>query len=102
MANVVRDPHEHPDAIIPDLATNNVYKFSKDQVAFVYGSIWKQRYFTKIGDDYLRYPFNGKSETRNGANIRCHRLGGDWWTQYLSGRQLAASNRATLRWLPLG
>src|SRR6185312_8613525 len=25
MANVVRDPHQHPDAIIPDLATNNVY-----------------------------------------------------------------------------
>ena len=48
MANVVRDPHQHPDAIIPDLATNNVFKFSKDQVAFVYGSIWKQRYFTKV------------------------------------------------------
>ena len=28
MANVVRDPRQHPDAIIPDLATNNVYKFS--------------------------------------------------------------------------
>ncbi len=44
MANVVRDPSEHPDAIIPNLATNNVSpKFSKDQVAFVYGNIWKQR-----------------------------------------------------------
>lgn len=30
MANVVRDLRQHPDAIIPDLATNNVYKFSKD------------------------------------------------------------------------
>ncbi len=57
MANVVRDPREHPDAIIPDLATNNVSpKFTKDQVAFVYGSIWKQRYFTKIGDDYFPEP----------------------------------------------
>jgi predicted CXXCH cytochrome family protein len=54
MANVVRDPREHPDAIIPDLATNNVSrKFTRDDVAFVYGSIWKQRYFTKIGDDYF-------------------------------------------------
>jgi Cytochrome C oxidase, cbb3-type, subunit III len=26
MANVVRDPRQHPDAIIPDLATNNVAK----------------------------------------------------------------------------
>ena len=49
MANVVRDPREHPEAIIPDLATNTVAKFTNDQVAFVYGSIWKQRYFTKVG-----------------------------------------------------
>jgi predicted CXXCH cytochrome family protein len=56
MANVVRDPREHPDAIIPDLATDPLAKFTKDQVAFVYGSIWKQRYFTKIGDDYFPEP----------------------------------------------
>jgi predicted CXXCH cytochrome family protein len=56
MANVVRDPREHPEAIIPDLSTNTVAKFTKDQVALVYGSIWKQRYFTKIGDDYFPEP----------------------------------------------
>jgi hypothetical protein len=56
MANVVRDPHEHPAAIIPDLGTNTVAKFSGDQVAFVYGSLWKQRYFTKVGDDYFPLP----------------------------------------------
>lgn len=56
MANVVRDPREHPDAIIPDLATNTISKFTKDQVALVYGSVWKQRYFTKIGDDYFPEP----------------------------------------------
>ena len=57
MANVVRDPREHPDAIIPDLAEpTRSPKFTKDQVAFVYGSIWKQRYFTKIGDDYFPEP----------------------------------------------
>lgn len=56
MANVVRDPREHPEAIIPDLATNTVAKFSRDQVAFVYGSLWKQRYFTKVGDDYFPLP----------------------------------------------
>ena len=31
-------------------------KFTKADVAFVYGSIWKQRYFTKIGDDYFPQP----------------------------------------------
>jgi predicted CXXCH cytochrome family protein len=53
MANVVRDPRQFPEAIIPDLSTNTVTKFTKDQVALVYGSLWKQRYFKKIGDDYF-------------------------------------------------
>ena len=53
MANVVRDPKTHPEAITPDLKTNNVAKFTVDQVAFVYGSLWKQRYFTKVGNDYF-------------------------------------------------
>jgi predicted CXXCH cytochrome family protein len=56
MANVVRDPREHPDAIIPDLVTNPLTKFTKEQVALVYGSLWKQRYFTKSGDDYFPQP----------------------------------------------
>lgn len=56
MANVVRDPREFPDAIIPNLATNTVSKFRKEDVALVYGSVWKQRYFTKRGDDYFPEP----------------------------------------------
>ncbi len=57
MANVVRDPRQRPDAIIPDLSKPNpLVTFSKDDVAFVYGSRWKQRYFTKIGDDYFPQP----------------------------------------------
>lgn len=56
MANVVRDPREHPDAILPKLATNGVWKFSREQVALAYGSVWKQRYFTKVGDDYFPLP----------------------------------------------
>src|SRR5262245_23949638 len=54
MANVVRDPATHPDAIIPDLSTPNpVVTFSRNDIALVYGSKWKQRYFTKVGDDYF-------------------------------------------------
>src|SRR6202035_4974592 len=54
MANVVRDPGKHPDAIIPDLSKPDpLVNFSKDDIALVYGSRWKQRYFTKIGDDYF-------------------------------------------------
>jgi len=57
MANVVRDPRQHPDAIIPDLSKPDpLLTFNKDDIAFVYGSRWKQRYFTKIGDDYFPQP----------------------------------------------
>ena len=66
MANVIRDPREHPDAIIPDLTTNKIAPFSKDQVAFVYGSKWKQRYFTKSATTTTLFPFSGISATKSG------------------------------------
>src|SRR5471030_3552194 len=57
MANVVRDPKEHPEAIIPDLTKPDpLLTFTRDDIAFVYGSIWKQRYFKKVGDDYFPLP----------------------------------------------
>src|SRR6185312_15852806 len=57
MANVVRDPKEHPDAIIPDLSKPDpLVKFTTADIALVYGSKWKQRYFTKVGDDYYPQP----------------------------------------------
>jgi predicted CXXCH cytochrome family protein len=82
MANVVRDPREHPDAMIPDLNTNDVSKFSMDQVALVYGSIWKQRYFTKQGDDF--YPLPVQWDIGNKKWLRYHApdTGADWWTKY--------------------
>ena len=59
MANVVRDPKEHPDAILPDLSKPDpLVKFKKEDIALVYGSIWKQRYFTKVGNDY--YPLGAQ------------------------------------------
>jgi len=57
MANVVRDPRQHPDAITPDLSKPDpLLTFTKDDIAFVYGSRWKQRYFKKVGDDYFPLP----------------------------------------------
>ena len=54
MANVVLDPKVHPDAIIPDLSKPDpLVTFTKNDIAFTYGSKWKQRYFTKVGDDYF-------------------------------------------------
>jgi hypothetical protein len=79
MANVVRDPKTHPDAIIPDLSTPNpLVKFTTDDIAFVYGSKWKQRYFTKKGDDY--YPLGAQWDV-NHQVWRAYSVAPnmDWW-----------------------
>lgn len=81
MANVVRDPRQFPDAIIPDLATNTISKFTKDQVGLVYGSIWKQRYFTKIGDDYFPEPAQW-DVTHHVWRPYFVAKGTDWWEPF--------------------
>ncbi|HEY1494017.1 MAG TPA: cytochrome c3 family protein [Candidatus Solibacter sp.] len=82
MANVVRDPKVYPDAIIPDLSKPDpLVKFTKEEIAFVYGSKWKQRYFTKKGDDY--YPLGAQWDVTHqiwrpymvAANT-------DWWVPH--------------------
>ena len=79
MANVVRDPREFPNAIIPDLSTNKIAKFSKEDVALVYGSLWKQRYFTKRGDDY--YPEPAQWDVTNHVwRPYFVAAGTDWWS----------------------
>ena len=85
MANVVRDPRQHPDAIVADLATADVHKFSKDQVALVYGSIWKQRYFTKIGDDYFPLPVQWEVINKKWSPYQVPPAGGDWWARFYPG-----------------
>jgi predicted CXXCH cytochrome family protein len=81
MANVVRDPREHPEAIIPNLATNTVAKFTREQIALVYGSIWKQRYFTKIGDDY--FPEPAQWDVTNHKWLPYFvKNGTDWWAPF--------------------
>ena len=81
MANVVRDPREFPDAITPDLSTNTVSKFTKDRVALVYGSLWKQRYFTKIGDDYFPLPVQWDVSQKKWRPYFVAK-GTDWWEPF--------------------
>src|SRR5262245_44398282 len=57
MANVVTDPKAHPETILPDFAKPDpLLTFTRGDIAFVYGSKWKQRYFKKVGDDYFPLP----------------------------------------------
>src|SRR5580700_4934147 len=78
MANVVRDPREHPDAITPDLSTNPFQKFERADVALVYGSRWKQRYFTKVGNDYFVQPAQWDVTHRVWRKYFVE-SGNDWW-----------------------
>jgi predicted CXXCH cytochrome family protein len=82
MANVVRDPKVHPDAITPDMTlADPVVKFTRDDVAFVYGSRWKQRYFQKVGDDY--FPLDAQWDVTKKKWKPYHVADGtDWWTKY--------------------
>src|SRR5579863_2838249 len=84
MANVVQDPKEHPEAIIPDLSKPDpLVKFSRDDIAFVYGSKWKQRYFTKKGDDY--YPLGAQWDVTHQV-WRAYMVAPntDWWVPFYS------------------
>ena len=102
MANVVRDPKTHPDAIIPDLSKPDpLVKFTKDDIAFVYGSKWKQRYFTKKGDDY--YPLGAQWDVTHQV-WRAYQVapGHRLVDRVLPERQYAAAHRSALRRLPLG
>lgn len=64
MANVIVDPKARPEVILPDLSKPDpLLTFTRDDIAFVYGSKWKQRYFKKVGDDY--YPFPAQWDVAN-------------------------------------
>ena len=79
MANVVRDPVEHPDAIIPDFSrADPPLAFRREDVALVYGSRWKQRYFIRAGDDYVVAPSQWDITHQKWLPYFV-RTGTDWW-----------------------
>jgi predicted CXXCH cytochrome family protein len=82
MANIVRDPKVHPDALIPDLATADpaIVHFAKADIALVYGSHWKQRYFKKSGDTYVPLPAQWDIEHKKW--LKYHVADNqDWWAK---------------------
>jgi predicted CXXCH cytochrome family protein len=82
MANVVRDPAEHPDAVLGDFThADPLRPFDLKQVAFVYGSRWKQRYFTKIGDDYFVLPAQWDVQKKIWLPYHVEK-GTDWWVPF--------------------
>ena len=87
MANVVVDPKTHPEAVLGDLSKPNpLVTFKIEDIAFVYGSKWKQRYFTKRGDDYFRFPAQWDVTHQGVAAYFAE--GTDWWVAALSAGQM--------------
>jgi predicted CXXCH cytochrome family protein len=82
MANVVTDPKTHPEVILPDLAkADPLVTFKKEDIALVYGTKWKQRYFQKVGDDY--FPLGAQWDVSHQL-WRAYNVanGTDWWTKF--------------------
>ena len=93
MANVVRDPREHPEAVTPDLSKPDPQvTFTVDDIAFVYGSKWKQRYFKKIGDDY--FPLPAQWDVTH-AKWRPYFVKDDWWVAHYPPENLQRPTSAT-------
>jgi len=82
MANVVANPKEHPERVIPDFTkADPLLTFKLDDVAFVYGSKWKQRYFTKVGNDY--FPLGAQWDIEHKI-WRAYKVAAntDWWVPF--------------------
>jgi predicted CXXCH cytochrome family protein len=64
MANIITDPKVNPRVVLGDFsAPNPLVTFKLEDVAFVYGTKWKQRYFIRTGNDY--YPANAQWDITN-------------------------------------
>lgn len=82
MANVVRDPRTHPHAILADFShAPSFVNFTKSQIALVYGSVWKQNYFTKVGNEYYPLPAKWAIQQRKWIPYLV-KEGEDWWAAY--------------------
>jgi predicted CXXCH cytochrome family protein len=82
MANILLDPKEHPEAVVGDFTHSDpVRTFTLDDVAFTYGGRFKQRYFTKRGEDY--FPLSAQWDVAKRKWLPYHvEAGTDWWVPY--------------------
>jgi hypothetical protein len=44
--------------------------------------MWKQRYFTKVGDDYFPLPVQWEVVNKKLSKYQVPPTGGDWWTAF--------------------
>ena len=82
MANILLDPHEHPEAVVGDFSKPDpVRTFTLNDVAFTYGGRFKQRYFTRRGDDL--FPLPAQWDVAKKKWLPYHvEAGTDWWVPF--------------------
>ena len=61
--------------------------FTKQDIVFTYGSKWKQRYFTRIGDDLFVFPAQWDVENKMWRRYYV-RPGTDWWADHYPAEQM--------------
>jgi predicted CXXCH cytochrome family protein len=82
MANVVTDPKLHPEVVVGDFKTPNpLVTFTPKDVDFVYGTVWKQRYFHKSGKTYAPYPVQWDIANKKWLAYHVPDTG-DWWATH--------------------
>ena len=82
MANVITDPAKHPEAVQGDFSKPNpLVTFKMSDVAYMYGSKWKQRYLYKKGTDYFIYPAQWDIQN-NTWRAYGPGPGTDWWVKF--------------------
>jgi len=88
MANIVVDPKEKPDWNLGDFSQPNpLVTFKQEDIAFTYGHKWKQRYFTKIGDDYFVFPAQWDVAAKTWRRYY-PAPGADWWVEFYPDDQM--------------
>jgi len=88
MANILVDVSERPEVIVGDFSQPNpLVTFSRDDIVFTYGSKWKQRYFTRVGDDYFAFPaqWDVRNQTWRSYYVQ---PGTEWWVPHYPADQM--------------
>jgi len=86
MANILVDVEVRPEVIVGDFATpNELVTFDRSDVDFTYGSKWKQRYFTQVGDDYFVLPAQWDVRNRVWRNYNPMN---EWWADHYPADQM--------------
>jgi len=82
MAKVVSDPQVHPEVVLGDFThADPLVTFELKDVAFVYGTRWKQRYFTKSGNNYYVEPAQWDIAKKKWLPYHTEK-GTDWWVPF--------------------